>query len=100
MSHHSDDPSSTPINEALKQILGKPLIGATGEHPEGKLNAHDEGGIQFAVGVKDGKVCLDFGTPVAWLGMNPGDALQLAESLIQHARKAARGTGSILTLNL
>lgn len=100
MSHHDDDFRTTPIPEAIRQALHKPLIGATGEHPEGKLNAGDEGGIQFAVGVKDGKVCLDFGTPVAWLGMNPGDALTLASSLIEHARKAARGTGSILTLNL
>lgn len=100
MSHHSFDPNSSPIPDAVAQALKQPLIGATGEHPHGKLNPHDEGGIQFAVGVKDGKVCLDFGTPVAWLGMNPGDALALASSLIEHARKAARGTGSILTLNI
>lgn len=100
MSHHGNDPRSTPIPDAIRQVLDKPLIGSTGEHPEGMLNQHDEGGIQFAVGVKDGKVCLDFGTPVSWLGMNPGDALALAQSLIEHARKAARGTGSILTLNI
>lgn len=100
MSHHGPDPRSTPIPESIRQCLEKPLIGATGEHPEGNLSQHDEGGIQFAVGVKDGKVCLDFGTPVAWLGMNPGDALALAASLIENARKASRGAGSILTLNL
>lgn len=65
MSHHDDDFRTTPIPEAIRQALHKPLIGATGEHPEGKLNASDEGGIQFAVGVKDGKVCLDFASSVA-----------------------------------
>ena len=100
MSHHGDMPDDSPLRNAMRQILEKPLIGATGEHPEGKLTKHDEGGIQFAVGVKDGKVVLDFGTPVAWLGMNPGDALQLAELLIQRARQAAKGSGSILTLNI
>lgn len=100
MAHHSDRPNSSPIPDAIRQALKEPLIGATGEYPEGRLTPHDEGGIQFAVGVRDGKVCLDFGQPVAWLGMSPTDALQLAESLIKHARDAARGTGSILTLNL
>jgi hypothetical protein len=98
MSHHGD--SAGPLHDSIRQILGKPLIGATGEHPEGKMAPSDEGGIQFAIGIKDGKVCLDFGTPVAWLGLNPCDALALASSLIENARKAARGTSSILTLNL
>lgn len=100
MSHHGDRPEDSPLRDSIRRILDKPLIGATGEHPEGKLTKHDEGGIQFAVGVKDGKVVLDFGTPVVWLGMNPADALKLAETLIQRARQAAQGSGSILTLNI
>lgn len=100
MSNHSDDFRDTPIPEAVARALQQPLIGATGTHPSGKLTPHDEGGIQFAIGVKDGKVCIDFGTPVKWLGMEPGQALELASSLIEHARKAARGSGSILTLNI
>lgn len=100
MSHHGDIPEDSPLRDAVRKILDKPLIGATGLHPEGKLTPHDEGGIQFAVGVKDGKVVLDFGQPVVWLGMSPGDALQLAETLIQRARQAAKGSGSILTLNI
>ena len=96
MSHHSYDPDDSPIHEALRQELG-----ATKQHPEGKLTPKDEGGIQFAIGVKDGKVVLDFGNkPISWVGMNPEDALKLAESLIEKARLAAKGQGSILTLNL
>lgn len=97
MSHHGNDDS--PIPEELMRSF-KQQLGATGDFPEGKLTSGDEGGIQFAIGVKDGKVCLDFGKPVAWIGMNPEDALKLAESLIEKARKAAKGSGSILTLNL
>lgn len=116
MGHHGEFPEGSPLDDNLRrehlerakalmdskirEVIGKPLIGATGEHPEGKLNQDDEGGIQFAIGVKDGKVVIDFGNPVSWLGMNPGDALKLAESLIARAREAARGTGSILTLNM
>lgn len=100
MSNHSEHPFDSPIPEAIAKIMEDPLIGATGTHPQGKLTPHDEGAIQFAIGVKDGKVCVDFGTPVKWLGMEPGQALELAQSLIQHARSAARGTGSILRLNI
>ena len=100
MSNHSDHPFDSPIPEAIAKALEAPLIGATGTHPAGKLTPHDEGAIQFAIGVKDGKVCIDFGTPVKWLGMEPGQALELASSLIQHARNAAKGSSSILTLNL
>jgi hypothetical protein len=100
MSNHSEHPFDSPIPEAIAKAFHEPLIGATGLDPAKKLTPHDEGSIQFAVGVKDGKVCVDFGTPVKWLGMEPGQALELAQSLIQHARNAARGTGSILTLNL
>ena len=97
MSHHGSD--NGPIHDEIIRSL-KTELGATGTHPEGKLTKNDEGGIQFAIGVKDGKVVLDFGKPVAWVGMNPGDALELAKSLIDKARQAAKGSGSILTLNL
>ena len=93
MSHHGTDDG--PIHEELRELLG-----ATKTFPEGKLTPQDEGGIQFAIAVRDGKVVMDFGKEVVWIGMNPGDALALAESLISNARKAARGTGSILTLNI
>jgi len=70
MSHHGDQPEDSPMRDALRKILSDPLIGATGEHPQGKLTPHDEGGIQFAIGVKDGKVVLDFGQPVVWVGFS------------------------------
>ena len=94
MSHHGSNDS--PIPEELRQLLG-----ATNKHPEGKLAPKDEGGIQFAIGVKDGKVCLDFGNkPISWIGMNPSDALSLATKLINKAKIAARESGSILTLKV
>jgi hypothetical protein len=101
MSNHSDKAGDSPFfTDQLRKIMGKPLIGATGQHPEGKLTPHDEGGIQFAVGVKDHKVCVDFGTPVAWIGFGPEQAVELGQLLIRHAREAARGTGIVLTVTL
>lgn len=63
-------------------------IGATGEFPEGKLNSNDEGEIRFGVALdkEARKVILNFGKPVAWLGMSPGQAIELADLLRKKAR--------------
>lgn len=62
-----------------------PLLGATGEFPEGKLNASDEGELRCAILHKDGQVGIQFGKPVAWFAMGPKLARQLADLLIHHA---------------
>lgn len=100
MSNHSDFPGNSPIPDAIREILKIDLIGATGQHPHGRLTSTDEGSIQFAISVKDGKVCMDFGTPVVWLGMGPEDAVQLAQRLIKHARNVAKETGKVLTVSI
>ena len=65
-------------------------LGATGEHPKGKLREDDEGALKLAVGVDPNtlNVIIDFGTPVAWLGMTPDDATDLAAVLIKQAGEA------------
>lgn len=65
-------------------------IGATGNFPEGKLNAHDEGELQMAIAHKDGKILIQFGKPIAWLGLGPEHARQLAKLLKMHADQAER----------
>lgn len=67
-------------------------LGPTGDFPQGRLNETDEGGLRFAVGSdRDTEtVILDFGKPVAWLGMRPEDAERLAEMLTEHARRVKR----------
>jgi hypothetical protein len=73
--------------EANQRQRGARLFssGATGRFPEGHLNSNDEGEIRLAVGHQDGKVIIDFGKPVAWLGCNSEQARLLAQSLIEHA---------------
>lgn len=66
-------------------------LGATGDHPEGKLNEDDEGGLQFAVGRDKGCVILDFGKPVSWLGMPPDLADDIADLLKKHAQAIREG---------
>ncbi len=65
-------------------------FGATGRHPEGRIDPGDEGEIRFGVGAHDGRVVLDFGKPVHSLGMLAEQAEQLAETLKIHADRARR----------
>ena len=75
-------------------------FGRTGDFPHGKLNGSDEGGIRFALGEDGGNVVINFGTPVAWLGMPPEQAVALAEMLIAKARIIARRERTMLTVSL
>lgn len=64
--------------------------GPTGDFPEGKLNEDDEGGIQVALShadTPDGRrvVRIDFGKPIAWLGLPRLRALEFARLIIEHA---------------
>lgn len=65
-------------------------LGATGRFPRGQLTRADEGELQFAIASdpRTGKVIIDFGKPVHWLGMDAADAERLAAKLLEHAAKA------------
>ena len=85
--HHSEEPLSEDFKAKLfGDVKGR--FGATGCFPEGKLVEADEGEICFGVShdPSTAKVVLDFGTPVAWIGMNARQAMELANSLLHHGR--------------
>ncbi len=63
-------------------------FGATGEFPKGQLHPTDEGAIRFGIAAHNGKVIMDFGTEVVWLGLDPKDAENVAQSLLEKARQA------------
>lgn len=86
MSNHFSDPSLVP-DSLLNQLTER--IGATGRYPEGRLGKHDEGEIAFAVAAdpKHKKVLINFGKPVAFLGMNADQAIALGEMLIAKGRE-------------
>lgn len=94
MSHHGNNPFEAIPNpesrERLRTIKEHLLdnTGKTGKFPEGKLAEGDEGEIMFAVGHQQGKVTMDFGKSVAWIGMNPDQAQALAMTIFNHAEKA------------
>jgi hypothetical protein len=97
MSHHSsydptnpNDPERQALSEAMKTLLG--------EYPNGKLNKQDEGGVAVAIGSENGAVVMKFPKPVAWVGYTPAQAMEIASSLIKHAR--ACGHSGILTVKI
>lgn len=111
MSHHGsesfDDMPEDPERKLSRMKLMRDLMGSTkdfrgalGDFPEGQLTKTDEGAIQFAVGEKDGKVVLDFGTPVNWVGMNPQQAADLAYLLLKRAREVGRKNGETISFTI
>lgn len=69
--------------------IAKENIGPTGKFPKGKLNKDDEGELGMRIGTdeKNGKVIIDFGSPVHWIGLDADDALKMAELLTNSANK-------------
>lgn len=80
----------------LKQFVitkdGIQLLGETGRHPRGKADATDEGELQIALAADHANaiVRLQFGKPVAWLGLPSGEARQLAQLLVEKADELDR----------
>ena len=87
--HHSEQPmQSSPVDRVAieAEIL---RLGATGQFPQGKIDKTDEGeiAIAIAIGHRQNKVIINFGKPVAWIGFDKKQALQIAESLRTHAEQ-------------
>jgi len=97
---HSLDAGRGRAEDSLERQLAlqRPSVGATGEHPEGRLTEDDEGEIQFAVAADKaaGKVVIDFGKPVAWMGMNASQARDLGMLLF---RGAGQVDGAVTTIS-
>jgi hypothetical protein len=82
--------SATDKEEMIKTLMQaehNPKFGATGQYPDGSLDKSDEGEIVFGITSHRGKVILNFGKPVSWLGMDARQAASLAAILIQHANQ-------------
>ena len=85
--HGTDDfPAKHRLDELLKG--SQDAFGASGKYPMGKLTEDDEGEITFGITNTNGRVILNFGKPVAWLGIMPAQAVELAKYLMAHAEAA------------
>ena len=87
MAHHG-----SKLPEFMEREARRMNLGATGQHPRGKLADGDEGEIQIAVGndPKTRTVLLNFGKDISFIGFSPEQALEVAEALQKHAL-AVRG---------
>jgi len=87
-SNHGDGqgPFDPRLLEAIRSA--KSEFGATGKFPEGQLSPDDEGEIQFGITNAGGQAIINFGKLVAWLGMQPQQALAIADALISHTGEA------------
>ena len=72
----------------MQQEINQLGLGATGEFPEGKLTQDDEGEIKIAITNYEGKVIINFGSQVTWIGFTPELAEAVALSLLEKAAKA------------
>lgn len=61
--------------------------GATGKFPDGKMTPLDEGELQVKIGAQDGRIVIDFGKNVTWLGLRKSEALALGQMIIEKALK-------------
>jgi hypothetical protein len=62
------------------------------EYPHGRVGADDDGALSYAVGPDpNGEIIrIEFGKPVEWIGLPPREAIELAQSLIKHARAISK----------
>ena len=106
MSHHGIDPiGNNPLLRKLMaraEATGDALKDAQrklqGEYPNGRLSDTDEGALAVMIGHENGKVVMQFASPTAWIGFTPEQAMDIAQTLISHARKA--GIVGVYTLQL
>jgi hypothetical protein len=91
MSHHGHDPErAAAMSGLMKQLMG--------EYPNGRLNKDDAGAVAMAVSSESSVVRLDFPKPVTWIGFTGDQAIQLAQDLMKHARRAGITTPVVLRI--
>jgi hypothetical protein len=72
--------------EDLQEALDR-VVGETGAFPYGKADATDEGELRMALAADHANaiIRIEFGKPVAWLGLPVREARELADKLIVKA---------------
>lgn len=67
-------------------------LGATGRFPRGRINAHDQGELRLALAAdhQHAIIRMEFGKPVARLGLPSNDARALAQMLTNLAAELDR----------
>lgn len=98
MSHHGNDPSESAMRELIASIsrqrdeevsshLKAAQAKVQGEYPDGRLKADDDGAVLVAIGHDDGKVVMRFPHTLTWIGFSAQQAMDIAATLVEHARQ-------------
>lgn len=87
---HHESNESDEIRKLMEKARQENKFGPTGNFPDGKLTSNDEGEINFGVAVYKGKVIVNFGKPIASLGLSPEEARDLALLLRRRANEIDR----------
>ncbi len=83
------------LEETMRAAAAELELGATGEVPDGKLTERDGGEMKISVAVVDGRVVMNFGQLVSWIGFQPGQARQIAAALVTQAEAAEAWLASL-----
>ena len=91
MSHHGNNPEQEQeLSATMKKLFG--------EFPNGRLNENDQGAVAVAIGHENGAVTMQFPRNLNWIGFTPDQAVDIAQTLIEHARKC--GSKKPLTVKI
>ncbi len=68
-------------------------LGPTGKWPRGTADPSDDGELRLALAVDraNGIIRVEFGTPVAWIGLPTTEARQFAALLLKKADELEKG---------
>ena len=75
------------MSKLLKGIEMAVKLGPTGKYPDGKLRDDDEGEVQTMIGAVEGRVVVEFGTPVKWFALPPEMAREWAAAILTKAEE-------------
>ena len=78
------------------KVIVMSKLGPTGKFPRGKLTKGDRGEVTIALGSKNGKVTINFGTELTWIGMPPDQAIAFAQAIIVKAQFVKAGSSIML----
>jgi len=91
VSHSSSNPEQEQrLSETMKKLFG--------EYPDGRMRRDDEGAVAVVIGHEQGRVTMQFPKNLNWIGFTADQSIDIANSLIEHAR--ACGSQKPLTVRI
>lgn len=82
--------------ENKSPILKMPGLGPTGKFPQGIYGSSDQGELAIGMGIDEERelIIVEFTVPVIWLGLEPEQAIAIADDLINKANKIIHKQGA------